>query len=433
MQNKLIYPLKFYKIFKEKIWGGRRLEYLFGKKLPEDKFIGESWELADHKEDISVVRNGKYRGDNLNNLIKNFEKELVGKDIKLSRGSRFPLLFKYIDASKKLSIQVHPDDEYAYLNERDETGKTEAWYVVWAKPDAQLVCGLKEHMSRRRFKKVIESKKIEDYLNYMNVYKGDLIFIPPGTIHTIMGGVLLAEIQQNSDATYRISDWDRVDRYGKSRELHIDKALNVIDFSLVRNYKIQPLSININGNLIKYLIACDKFAVELCEIFDEYKLDCDGSKFYILSFLEGNGQIFYEEKSESKLSTINVNKINLGTIDINKVKLGTIDINKVNIKKGETILLPASLGKTVIKTDNELRENKLIDNELKNNEIRDNKLRYDKLKSNKIRENKLKFLKFYIPDITKDVIKPLISSGFTKKEIVSLGGWNKVNDMMKYF
>lgn len=400
MSNKEIYPLKFNEIFKEKIWGGRRLESFLGKKLPKDKSIGESWELVDHREDISVVRNGKYRDDNLKSLIKNFEKELVGKDVKLSRGERFPLLFKFIDASKKLSIQVHPDDEYAYHNERDEIGKTEVWYVVWAKPGAQLICGLKEHMSRRRFKKVIESKKIGSYLNYINVYKGDLIFIPPGTIHTIMGGVLLAEIQQNSDATYRIFDWDRVDRHGKSRELHIDKALDVIDFSLVRNYKVQPLSINIDRNVIKYLIACEKFAVELCEIFDEYKLDCDGSKFYILSFLEGNGQIFYGNESDINLNT-----------------------KTLDIKKGETILLPALLGKTTIKTDSKLRENELRDNRLKNN----------KLRSNKIRENKLKFLKFYIPDITKDIIKPLINKGFTKQDIISLGGWDKVNDVMKYF
>lgn len=400
MYNKEIYPLKFNEIFKEKIWGGRRLESFLGKRLSEDKFIGESWEIADHGKDISVVKNGISKGENLKKLIKSFKRELIGKDIKLSRGGRFPLLFKYIDVSEKLSIQVHPDDEYAYLNERDETGKTEAWYVVWAKPGAQLVCGLKEYISRRRFKKVIESKKIEDYLNYITVNKGDLIFIPPGTIHTIMGGVMLAEIQQNSDATYRIFDWDRVDRYGKSRELHIDKALDVIDFSLVRNYKIQPLSINIDRNVIKYLIACEKFVVELCEIFGEYKVDCDGSKFYILSFLEGNGQIFYGNEYDINLNT-----------------------KALDIKKGETILLPALLGKTMIKTVNKVRENELRDNRLKNN----------KLRGNKIRENKLKFLKFYIPDITKDVIKPLISSGFTKKEIVGLGGWNKVNDIMKYF
>lgn len=385
MSNKKIYPLKFNEIFKEKIWGGRRLESFLGKKLPKDKPIGESWELVDHREDISIVKNGKYKGDNLKSLIKNFEKELVGKDVKLSRGSRFPLLFKFIDASKKLSIQVHPDDEYAYHNERDETGKTEAWYVVWAMTGAQLVCGFKEHMSKRRFKKVIESKKIRDYLNYINIYKGDLIFIPPGTIHTIMGGVLLAEIQQNSDATYRISDWDRVDRYGKSRELHIDKALDVIDFSLVRNYKIQPLLINIDRNIINYLVVCEKFAVELCEIFDEYKLDCDGSKFYILSFLEGNGQIFYGNESDINLNT-----------------------KTLDIKKGETILLPALLGKTTIKTDSKLGDNKL-------------------------RDNKLKFLKFYVPDITKDIIKPLTDEGFTKQEIIRLGGWDKVNDIMKYF
>jgi len=385
MLKKEIYPLKFNEIFKEKIWGGRRLESFLGKKLPKNKSIGESWELVDHGEDISVVRNGKYRGDNLKNLIKNFEKDLIGQDIKLSKGEGFPLLFKYIDASKKLSIQVHPDDEYAYHNERYETGKTEAWYVVWAKPGAQLVCGLKEHMDKRGFKKVVESKKIGSYLNYINIYKGDLIFMPPGTIHTIMGGIILAEIQQNSDATYRISDWDRVDRYGKSRELHIDKALDVIDFSLVRNYKIQPLSINIDRNVIKYLIACEKFAVELCEIFDEYELDCDGSKFYILSFIEGNGQIFYGNESDINLNT-----------------------KTLDIKKGETILLPALLGKTTIKTDSKLRDDKL-------------------------RDDKLKFLKFYVPNITNDIIKPLTDKGFTKQGIIGLGGWDKVNDIMKYF
>ncbi len=380
MAKKEIYPLKFHEIFKEKIWGGRRLESCLGKSIPKNKLIGESWEIADHGKDISIVKNGMLKGENLKKLIKNFKKEIIGKDVKLSRGGRFPLLFKYIDASQKLSIQVHPDDEYACLNERDETGKTEAWYVVWAKPGAQLVCGLKEDVNRNILKEAIKSKKIGNYLNYVTVYKGDLIFIPPGTVHTIMGDVILAEIQQNSDLTYRIYDWGRIDKYGKSRELHIDKALDVIDFSLVRNYKIEPLSININGNIINYFIVCEKFVVELCEITDIYKLNCDGSKFYTLSVLEGNGEIFYEEEFASKLGPV----------------------NKVNIKKGETVLLPASLGKTVIKTDNTLRD------------------------------NKLKFLKFYVPNITKDIIEPLTHKGFTKQEIISLGGWDEVNDIKKY-
>lgn len=378
MTGKEIYPLKFNEIFKEKIWGGRKLESFLRKSLPKDKLIGESWEIADHGKDISIVKNGMLKGENLGKLIRNFKKEIIGKDVKLSRGGRFPLLFKYIDASQKISIQVHPDDEYACLNERDETGKTEAWYVVWAKPGAQLVYGLKEHMSKRRFKKVIKSKKIEDYLNCITINKGDLIFIPPGTVHTIMGDVILAEIQQNSDLTYRIYDWGRIDKYGKSRELHIDKALDVIDFSLVRNYKIQPLSINIDGNIINYLIVCKKFAIELCEIIDVYELNCDGSKFYTLSVLEGNGEIFYEEEFASKLGPI----------------------NKVNIKKGETVLLPASLGKTLVKTTDKY--------------------------------NRLKLLKFYVPDITKDIIELLIYKGFTKQEIISLGGWDEVNDIKKY-
>lgn len=380
MAKKEIYPLKFHEIFKEKIWGGRRLESCLGKSIPKNKLIGESWEIADHRKDISIVKNGMLKGENLKKLIKNFKKEIIGKDVKLSRGGRFPLLFKYIDASQKLSIQVHPDDEYAYLNERDETGKTEAWYVVWAKPGAQLVCGLKEDVNRNILKEAIKSKKIEDYLNYITINKGDLIFLPPCTVHTIMGDVILAEIQQNSDLTYRIYDWGRIDKYGKSRELHIDKALDVIDFSFIRNYKIEPLSININGNIINYFIVCEKFAIELCEIIGVYELNCDGSKFYILSVLEGNGEIFYEEEFASRLGSINT----------------------VNIKKGETVLLPASLGKTVIKTDNTLRD------------------------------NKLKFLKFYVPDITKDIIEPLTHKGFTKQEIISLGGWDEVNDIKKY-
>jgi mannose-6-phosphate isomerase len=378
---KEIYPLKFHEIFKEKIWGGRRLESCLGKSLPKDKLIGESWEIADHGEDISIVKNGVLKGKNLRKLIKNFRKEIIGEDVKLSRDDKFPLIFKYIDASQKLSIQVHPDDEYAYLNERDESGKTEAWYVIWAKPGAQLVCGLKEDVNRSILRKAIKSKKIGDHLNWITVNKGDLIFLPPGTVHTIMGDVILAEIQQNSDLTYRIYDWGRIDKYGKSRELHIDKALDVMNFSFVKNYKIKPLSINIDGNIINYFIVCEKFAIELCEIIDMYKLNCDGSKFYTLSVLEGSGEIFYEEEFESKLDTKNT----------------------VNIKKGETVLLPASLGKTVIKTDS------------------------------KLRDNKLKFLKFYVPNIIKDVIKPLTDKGFTKQEIIDLGGWDKVNDIMKYF
>ncbi len=378
MAKKEIYPLKFHEIFKEKIWGGRRLESCLGKSIPKNKLIGESWEIADHGKDISIVKNGMLKGENLKKLIKNFKKEIIGKDVKLSRGGRFPLLFKYIDAFQKLSIQVHPDDEYAYLNERDETGKTEAWYVIWAKPGAQLVCGLKEDVNRNILKEAIKSKKIEDCLNYITINKEDLIFIPPCTVHTIMGDVILAEIQQNSDLTYRIYDWGRIDKYGKSRELHIDKALDVIDFSLVRNYKIEPLSININGNIINYLIVCEKFAIELCEITGVYKLNCDGSKFYILSVLEGNGEIFYEEEFESKLGSINT----------------------VNIKKGETVLLPASLGKTLVKTTDKY--------------------------------NRLKLLKFYVPNITKDIIEPLTHKGFTKQEIISLGSWDEVNDIKKY-
>jgi mannose-6-phosphate isomerase len=229
----------------ERIWGGRRLESAFRKKLPPDVKIGESWEIVDRPEAQSIVRNGPLRGKTLHAVWVKHREEIFGEAAanKSLRSNRFPLLIKLLDAHEKLSLQVHPPEEVA-ATLRGEP-KTEFWYVAAAEPDAELFLGFRESITRDQFKNTLREGTAADHVQKIRVKEGDAVFLPAGRFHGVDAGNLLIEIQQNSDTTYRVFDWNRVDDKGKPRQLHIDQALQCIDFNDVR-----PRLIESEGELL---------------------------------------------------------------------------------------------------------------------------------------------------------------------------------------
>ena len=224
----MLYPLTFHPIFKERVWGGREIEKLYGKKLPPGKVIGESWEISDRPNDESVVANGKFAGKNLRWLMENHARELLG-NAKPASGNRFPLLIKILDAREKLSLQVHPPAGKAA--ELKGEPKTEMWFVTDAAPGASLYVGLKRGVTRAEFEKKISDGSVADCFHRVPVRAGDAMFLPSSRVHAIGSGLVIFEIQQNSDTTYRVFDWNRVGLDGKPRELHITQSLASIDFN----------------------------------------------------------------------------------------------------------------------------------------------------------------------------------------------------------
>lgn len=223
-----MYPLKFHPVYKEKIWGGDALARLFGRRLPSNK-VGESWEIAAHPHGQSIVSKGPLAGTPLAELLRSSPREIMGRT-PLADDGRFPLLVKLLDCNDWLSVQVHPDDEYARTHEGD-LGKQESWVVLYAAPGAQIVYGLQPGTTRAEFAAAIADNRVEQYLHKVNVKAGDVFSVPAGTVHALGRGVVVAEIQQNSDTVYRVYDWGRLGADGKPRELHVAKALDVIDFT----------------------------------------------------------------------------------------------------------------------------------------------------------------------------------------------------------
>jgi mannose-6-phosphate isomerase len=224
----MLYPLIFHPIFKERIWGGREIEKLYGKKLPSGKVIGESWEISDRPGDESIIANGKFAGKSLRWLMENFSRELLG-DAKPAGENRFPLLIKILDAREKLSLQVHPPASKAAKLKGEP--KTEMWFIADAAPGAELFVGLKHGVTRAEFEKKISDGSVADCFHRVPVRAGDTMFLPSGRVHAIGDGFVIFEIQQNSDTTYRVFDWNRVGLDGKPRELHIAQSLASIDFN----------------------------------------------------------------------------------------------------------------------------------------------------------------------------------------------------------
>jgi mannose-6-phosphate isomerase len=234
-------PLTFEPIFIERIWGGRKLAELFGKKLPPDKRIGESWEIVDRPEVQSVVASGPLKGRTLHELWSQHRKEIFGS---LPNSPRFPLLFKLLDAQEKLSLQVHPPEKIAAKLSSEP--KTECWYVAADQPGAELFVGFKRSITREEFEKSLHAGSAADHVHRIPVKAGDAMFLPAGRFHTVGAGNVLVEVQQNSDTTYRVFDWNRVDQStGKPRQLHVDQALECINFN-----DVAPELIEAKGDLL---------------------------------------------------------------------------------------------------------------------------------------------------------------------------------------
>lgn len=257
--NENLYPLKFRPILKSKIWGGNKLEQLLHKKPGNLPNIGESWEISGYNNEVSVVSNGFLEGNKLEELVEVYMGDLTGEVIFEQFGIQFPLLIKFIEAKDLLSIQVHPGDEYA-VEHYNSYGKTEMWYVIQADPGAELISGFKKDTAPSEYQKALESGKLKELLNYEKVEEGDLFFIPAGRVHALGSGILLTEIQQTSDLTFRIYDWDRMGDDGKPRKIHAKEAIDVMDFGKTKNAKTsyQPIL-----NKTTKLIGCEYFTTNL--------------------------------------------------------------------------------------------------------------------------------------------------------------------------
>ncbi|MFN4197990.1 MAG: type I phosphomannose isomerase catalytic subunit [Flavobacterium sp.] len=287
----MLYPLVFTPIFKDRIWGGSRLAELFGKAISSGQ-TGESWELSAVPGDVSVVTSGLLKGKTLSELIATYPEELLGKRVVERYGATFPLLFKFLDARDDLSIQVHPDDNMAQ-EYHGGFGKTEMWYVLDAEPGAELIVGFQQETSPEQYLKALEQSQVVSLLKRYPVEKGDVFFLETGTVHAIGKGTVIAEIQQTSDITYRIYDYNRRDAQGQLRELHTDLALKAIHFG-VRQPKMQ-YSKQINHN--NQVVQCPYFTTSYLPLEGELVLNTDEPVFQVLMCLEGEFYITMENQS----------------------------------------------------------------------------------------------------------------------------------------
>jgi mannose-6-phosphate isomerase len=283
----VLYPLTFHPIFKERVWGGRNLGRLYRKNLPPRAPIGESWEISDRPGDASVVANGALAGKDLHWLMENHRADLLG-DTKPAVGNRFPLLCKILDAREKLSLQVHPPaDKAAGLGSEP---KTEMWFIANAAPDAELFVGLKRGVTRPEFAKKIQTGEVAGCFHRISVHAGDAMFLPSGRVHAIGAGLVIFEIQQNSDTTYRVFDWNRVGLDGRPRELHIAESLASIDFSDFEPALVQG---EFTGEEIKTrpLVKDPLFNVEAVEMKNRILLDLKPRKLQIIAVVHGQVEI----------------------------------------------------------------------------------------------------------------------------------------------
>ncbi len=322
-----IYPLKFKPILKPVMWGGAKIGRL--KKLPGvlDN-IGESWELSGVPGHESVVCNGVYAGKNIKSLLQEFGKELMGQSLFHKFGNQFPLLVKFIDAAKDLSIQVHPGDELADRL-HGCMGKTELWYVLHADEGAVLYCGFAHKTDKDDFRRQIESSNVVSQLNVFNPQKGDVFYLPAGRVHGIGGGNFIAEIQQSSDITYRIYDFDRLDKDGKRRELHTDLALDAIDFDEYKDYK-NHLELSAHGQaLIK---KCEKFSASLMLLEEPQRIEVRSTgSFRILICISGTACLTDNNGNETALETCETVLLPYAMEDILVSPVGAMPLELISV------------------------------------------------------------------------------------------------------
>lgn len=292
----VLYPLKFTPKYLEKIWGGQHIKTLLHQDFGKLLNCGEAWLISGIEGQNSIVINGNFAGDELNDLVETFMGDLTGDHVFDKYGEQFPLLIKVIDPLTWLSVQVHPNDEMAQKIGL-ENGKTEMWYVMHAERGAELVSGFNQKIDRAGFEKAIKEKKVTEVLNYEKVNTGDVFFIPAGRIHALGPGCMVAEIQQTSDITYRVYDWDRIDRYGMYRELHIDQALEALDFEKKDTYKTRYN--NKTKDATVSLIHCPYFTTNLIKLDATLRKDySELDSFVILMCVSGSFILKTDESSE---------------------------------------------------------------------------------------------------------------------------------------
>jgi len=313
---KKLYPIKFTPILKDKIWGGQKLKTILNKNsdLPN---VGESWELSDVEGDTSIVCNGSLKGQSLKQLLDTYKEDLIGLQNYRIFQNKFPLLIKFIDAKEDLSIQLHPNDELA-AKRHNSFGKTEMWYVFQADKDSNLIVGFNQEMTPEKYLKHLNDKTLTKILNFDKVKEGDTYFVEVGRVHAIGAGVMVAEIQQTSDITYRVYDWDRVDGDGNERELHNDLAIEAFDFDMPDNFRI---TYDKTPNQSNEMVSCPYFTTNYLKINQTLKKVNKHDSFIIYMCVDGEAEIITEGFSES-------------------------------IKKGETILLPAAIENYEISSKN---------------------------------------------------------------------------------
>ncbi|MDF1573169.1 MAG: class I mannose-6-phosphate isomerase [Bacteroidales bacterium] len=313
MENTL-YPLKFKPVYKDYIWGGQRLKTELGKENGPG-ILAESWEISGVKDNVTVVAEGFLAGNPLDELIEVYMGDLVGEKVFEKFGTEFPVLIKFIDAKEKLSVQVHPDDRYA-AEHHGSRGKTEMWYVIDAEEGAELISGFSRNVDDKIFMEHLENKKLSEILNFEPVKAGDVFFLPAGRLHAIGNGIMLAEIQETSDVTYRIYDWDRVDAEGNGRELHLDHAVKVMDYK--KREDIRTRYDRIENSTIN-LADCPHFTTSLIDL--DKPVDKDFNlidSFVVYICTEGKIMVNYKggeavslQKGESMLVPADLKEISL--------------------------------------------------------------------------------------------------------------------------
>lgn len=285
-----LYPLQFEPILKDRIWGGTKLKTYLNKPITSE-ITGESWEISTVENDVSVISNGSFKGKNLNELIASYPEEILGTKVYQRFGKQFPLLFKYLDAREDLSIQVHPNDELA-KKRHNSFGKTEMWYVMQADANSRLIVGFKEKSSPEDYLKALQNNTIIDILDTKKVVKGDVFFLETGTVHAIGAGTVIAEIQQTSDITYRLYDFDRVDAHGNSRELHVDLALEAINYNVVDAEKHYSKVINESNEMV----TCPYFTTNFIPLEGNITVNKSKDTFTVYMCVEGSFELLFNEE-----------------------------------------------------------------------------------------------------------------------------------------
>jgi mannose-6-phosphate isomerase len=313
-----LYPLKFTPICKDKIWGGNKLKELLNKEYPELPNCGESWEISGVQNEVSIVSNGFLKGNSLEELIEVYMGDLVGEKVYEKFGTEFPLLVKFIDANDNLSIQVHPNDELS-MERHDAFGKTEMWYVVQADPGSTLISGFNRKIDKAGYLNYFRNGQLEEILNYEEAKEGDVFFMPAGRVHAIGKGIVVAEIQQTSDVTYRIYDFNRVDDHGNPRELHTDLAVDAIDYQFETNYRTEYKAVE---DQAVNVVECQYFTTNILQLTTLVERDfTDIDTFVIYTCLEGNCTLAWEDQ-------------------------------KIEVEKGDSVLVPALINNFVLSVDN---------------------------------------------------------------------------------